>query len=203
MTTGLNGFPLTTQNPVIHMKPDQWINQLNAVTRDFRETFGSLTHEQMNWKPDQHTWSIAQNIDHLITLNESYYPVFEAVRSGTYRTPFIGKLGFIASFLGKTLLQAVQPDRKRKVKTFPVWEPARDAIPAGILIKFEAHQEELKREKQSLEGKKGTVISSPANKNIVYTLEAAFDIILAHEQRHFEQAKEVLTRLPEGAGEAS
>jgi hypothetical protein len=36
-----------------------------------------------------------------------------------------------------------------------------------------------------------TVISSPANRNIVYKLETAFDIIVAHEFRHFEQAKEV------------
>jgi len=43
---------------------------------------------------------------------------------------------------------------------------------------------------------KGTIISSPANKNIVYKLEMAFDIITTHEQRHFEQAKEVLAVLP-------
>ena len=38
----------------------------------------------------------------------------------------------------------------------------------------------------------GVVISSPANKNIVYKLEVAFDIIVSHEQRHLEQAREVL-----------
>ena len=42
---------------------------------------------------------------------------------------------------------------------------------------------------------KGTVISSPANKNIVYKLENAFDIITTHEQRHLEQAREVLADL--------
>jgi hypothetical protein len=38
----------------------------------------------------------------------------------------------------------------------------------------------------------GTIISSPANKNIEYKLETAFDIIVAHEKRHLEQAREVL-----------
>jgi len=38
---------------------------------------------------------------------------------------------------------------------------------------------------------KGTVISSPANKNIVYKLEKAFEILLTHERRHFEQSKEI------------
>lgn len=39
---------------------------------------------------------------------------------------------------------------------------------------------------------KGVVISSPANKNIVYKLDKAFEIIIAHEKRHFEQSKDVL-----------
>jgi len=33
------------------------------------------------------------------------------------------------------------------------------------------------------------VISSPANKYIVYKLENAFDIIINHERRHFKKAK--------------
>ncbi len=37
--------------------------------------------------------------------------------------------------------------------------------------------------------------TSPANKNIIYTLETAFDIIVTHEQRHLAQAKEVLEML--------
>ncbi len=44
----------------------------------------------------------------------------------------------------------------------------------------------------------GVVISSPANKNIVYKLEKAFDIIIIHEQRHLEQAKEVLDKITTG-----
>ena len=39
---------------------------------------------------------------------------------------------------------------------------------------------------------KGVVISSPANKNIVYKLETALDIITTHEKRHFEQARRIL-----------
>jgi hypothetical protein len=32
--------------------------------------------------------------------------------------------------------------------------------------------------------------NSPANRNMVYTLERAFDIIVVHERRHFQQAME-------------
>ena len=79
------------------------------------------------------------------------------------------------------------------MKTFPLWEPSASTIERNILEKFSAHQEELKKWVQSCEDLlvKRRVISSPANKNIVYTLEAAFHIIVAHERRHLNQAKEL------------
>lgn len=178
---------------------EKWLIQIDNTTNDFRRTFGSLTDEQLNWKPNEQTWSIAQNMDHLIVINESYYPIIHAVKNGTYKMPFLGKFGFIVWFLGKALLSAVQPDRKKKSKTFPIWEPSQSRMLTGILEKFEQHHEILKKQIESSEAllEKGAVLSSPANKTIVYKLETAFDIIVAHEQRHFEQAKELLKMLPQ------
>lgn len=181
---------------------DNWIERIDKTTNDFKKAFGSLTDEQMNWKPDKQTWSIAQNMDHLIAINESYYPILKSIRNGNYKTPFLGKFNFITKILGKTLLKAVQPDRKKKTKTFQIWEPTQDEMLTDILKKFERHQEELKLQIENSDDllKGGTVISSPANKNIVYKLETAFDIIVTHEKRHFEQAKEVLQIIPETNG---
>jgi hypothetical protein len=82
------------------------------------------------------------------------------------------------------------------MKTFPLWEPATGDLPANILVQFEAHQASLKQElgKSLMAVDPATVISSPANHFIVYKLETAFDIMLAHEQRHFEQARDVRNR---------
>lgn len=180
------------------METENWTAEINKVTSDFRKAFELLTDEQMNWKPSKQTWSIAQNMDHLIVINESYFPALNSIREGTYKTPFIGKFDLITIFFGKTLLKAVQPDRKKKTKTFPIWEPTQGEILTDILEKFEKHQEELKLQINNSENllNKETVISSPANRNIVYKIEIAFDIIVAHELRHFEQAKEVLKILP-------
>ena len=100
-----------------------WSSQLDIITEIFVADFGTLSAEQLNWKPNSQTWSIAQNIDHLIILNETYYPVLASLKAGTYQTPFMGKIGFMVSFLGKTVLNAVKPDRNKKIKTFPIWEP--------------------------------------------------------------------------------
>ena len=172
----------------------KWTSTLDNITEQFIAQFGTLTNDQMNWKPNPNTWSIAQNLDHLIVVNETYYPVLSALKEGKYKTPFIAKIGFIVSFLGKTVLKAVQPDRQKKMKTFPIWEPNTSKIQEDVLKKFENHQKELKQKIQDAKEliEKGTIISSPANRNIVYKLETAFDIIVSHEQRHLEQAIEVL-----------
>jgi hypothetical protein len=171
-----------------------WTLTIDNITRQFLTEFGTLTNEQMNWKPNSHVWSIAQNLDHLIVVNETYYPVLISLKEGRYKTPFIAKIGFIVSFLGKTVLKAVQPDRQRKMKTFPIWEPNTSKVSDDILIRFENHQNELKQKIEEAKElvEKGAIISSPANRNIIYKLETAFDIIVSHEQRHLEQAKEIL-----------
>jgi hypothetical protein len=171
-----------------------WIKELNVVTQNIEIHFSSLTTEQLNWKPNPTTWSVAQNLDHLIVVNETYYPILASLKEGTYKAPFIASIGFIVSFLGKTVLKAVQPDRKQKMKTFPIWEPSTSSVSNDILKRFEVHQNELKQKIENAKDliEQGVVIASPANKNIVYKLETAFDIIVFHEQRHLEQAKEVL-----------
>lgn len=176
---------------------EDWITKLDGITEQAVSHFGALTIEQLNWRPNATSWSIGQCIDHLIRVNESYYPILSSLSVGTYKTPFMANFGWIVSFFGKMLLNAVQPDRQRKMKTFPIWEPSESKVDGDLLKRFENHQLELKRKIDEAKGLvgKGVIISSPANRTIVYKLETAFDIIVSHEQRHLEQAKEVLSML--------
>ena len=172
---------------------ERWTTQIDKVTNDFKEAFESLTMAELNWKPDPNTWSIAQNLDHLIVINGTYHQKIKSVREGTYKLPFHAKFEFMVSFLGRTVLMAVQPDRKKRMKTFSIWEPAKSDIEDDIWERFEQSQINLKSLILSSSDllEKGIVISSPANNNVVYTLETAFDIIVSHEQRHLEQSLEV------------
>ena len=173
------------------------ISQVDQITDDFKNSFGTLTKQQLNWKPNPHAWSIHQNIEHLIIVNESYYPIIESIRKANYQPPLISKMNFIVSLLGEVILKSVSPDRRKKIKTFPIWEPQTSEINSDILKKFESHQKDLKTliiDSDDLISKKA-VITSPANKNIVYKIETAFEIIVTHEQRHFNQAKDVQNKL--------
>ena len=175
------------------MNTQHWADQIDITTAAFKEKFKGLSADEMNWKPDAKRWSVAQNIHHLIVINQTYYPIIQSFRAGTNQLPWIGKVKFMVNFFGNFILKSVSPDRKNKTKTFPLWEPSKSNIGGDILDRFDKHQAELKELIHScldlLEA--NAVVSSPANKNIVYTLKSAFDIIVAHERRHLEQAKEV------------
>ena len=102
----------------------------------------------------------------------------------------MSRAGFWVNWMGNFILKSVQPDRKQKIRTVAVWEPRTGDIDEGILGQFAVHQERLDQYINELDGAQ-MVISSPASKFIVYTLDKALDIIIAHEKRHLEQAREV------------
>ena len=177
--------------------PD-FIKQLDEITVEFLQAFGHLNEEQLNWKPNSQTWSIAQNIDHLMVINNTYDPIIQNIRNGKYQAPWHAQFDFIVNFFGKTILGAVEPARRKKMKTFPIWEPRQSNIPGNILHQFQKHQVLLKERINSCGDliAKRTIIASPANRIIVYKLETAFEIMIAHERRHFNQAREVLSQIP-------
>jgi hypothetical protein len=168
---------------------------LAEVSRQAEAHFGPLSAEALNWKPAPEVWSVAQNLDHLMVINRSYFPLPEAIRAGQYRAPRWAAWPWAVRFFEKLIYSSVLPDRKRKMKTFPLWEPSASALPADIVSRFLAHQQELIAWMKSCEDlvAAGVVLSSPAKRVIVYRLEKAFEIIATHEQRHLAQALEALS----------
>lgn len=169
------------------------LDRIDRITSDFKLSFGSLDENSMNFKPNPQSWSIAQNIDHLIVINSTYFPTFDALSNGTYSAPLHSKLSFIVKFFGRFVLQSVRPDRKHRIKTFPIWEPSQTQI-NDILKQFIQHQETLKEKISKCENQLGkkVAIASPASNKIVYTIDKALDIICTHEERHLVQALEVM-----------
>jgi len=172
------------------------IDQIDANTKLVQDLFGQFTPEQLNETSGAH-WSIAQNLEHLILINSSYFPIIEQLQQKDYKRPFHGRFQFIVKFLGGFVKQSVEPSRQKKMKTFPVWEPNETIQINDIIEQFKAHHEELKRyvELATPFIQNKTVIHSPASKVIVYELDTVFEIIIQHELRHIEQAKEQLQRI--------
>lgn len=172
----------------------RWTSDLQVLTRAYRERLEDLSARELNWKPAPDAWSVGQILEHLIVTNESYYPEVEALREGRARVPWHGRIGFVTRLIGRLVLKAVEPERRRKVKTFEAWEPSASAVPADIVERFVEHQEGLVRFVRDSADlvREGAVVRSPALPFLVYDLETAFEIVVTHEKRHLNQVDETL-----------
>lgn len=176
---------------------DTWKKRIDKNTRKFVDAFGKLTADELNWKPSEHEWSIAQCIDHIMTTDDNYPPIFEGVKKGTYKAGWTKIIPGYANMMGKMVLKGSSPGDSKKYKTYPVFEPKRSNINEGIIEEFKKNQEDFKSSLELIRDidLRKTVISSPVNKVAVYSLFHAGEIIVAHQERHFEQAMRVLERL--------
>src|SRR4051794_28121788 len=100
-----------------------WHREIENIANDFVNRFGTLSTEELNWKPNSQSWSIAQNIDHLIRVNETYFLIVAAIENDNYKVPFIARFSFVTNFFGKFILKVVEPERRKKIKTFSIWQP--------------------------------------------------------------------------------
>jgi hypothetical protein len=177
-------------------KIENWLQRIDQHSERVNMLFGKLSDVELNKQSSAKEWSIAQNLQHLMVINGTYLPAIEEIRAGRQKLGFFGKIAFLRKFFGKIILGSVQPNRKRKMKTFPVWEPEHISVGGNLIEAFLKHQEVLKNMISDSEDLllKNTAIASPANKNIVYSLQDAFEIIVSHEERHINQAAEILTK---------
>ena len=161
----------------------------NAIT-----TFGNLSAPQLNWKPAEKSWSVAQCFDHLITVHSQYFPLFERMAAGDLRRSFWEKASPLSGFFGRFLIKAVRPDNPKKVKTTAKAQPSTSEIDGAIIERFAEHQtqmiDHLRDLPRDIDTTK-TIITSPLLGFVTYNLDDCFTVLETHCKRHFGQAKRV------------
>ena len=122
-----------------------WFNRLDAVTKHVENEFGSLSHEQLNWKLAVENWSITEVLEHLNMVNASYEQIFTDAANGTSDMGFTSKIGIVVNFHGDMIYKSVEPTRAKRMKTFPVWEPEHSDISSEVISTFKNKQEAIKK----------------------------------------------------------
>ncbi|TVP51680.1 MAG: DinB family protein [Mongoliibacter sp.] len=173
-----------------------WIEELEKVNEETKSTFGDISDDTLNKRPNPSKWSVAENFHHLIKVNESYFPLFIKLQNNSFQAPFIAKFSFFSRLFGNMIFQSVSDGGKKKVKTFPAWEPESNTY-QNTISDFLLHQKMLAEKIREMQPfvEQNTIIHSPVNRLIVYPLPQALDIIVAHEWRHLDQAKQALKSL--------
>jgi hypothetical protein len=172
---------------------DSLVSQADTIANDARTVFGGLTKVQLNWKPGDERWSVAQCFDHLITTNSGYLPIIDDVLKGQKKSSVWQKLPLLSGLWAKMLIKSLDPKQPRKMKAPKRFEPAQSDISGSIIHDFATQQSQLTekiRATANLDLER-IVITSPAASFVTYSLMDAYRIIVVHERRHFQQAQRV------------
>ena len=170
------------------------VSEAESIAVEAQRTFGTLSGAQLNWKPGADAWSAAQCFDHLIRINETYFPSLRGIHERGYTPGWRDKVPFLSRAIGSLVLKAVQPEAARKLRAAVHVRPSSSALDDGIIARFVAHQHEVVAHMQRTAGRgdlQQMVIVSPVASAAFYTVLDAFRIIVAHERRHMAQASRV------------
>lgn len=167
---------------------------LDEIADAAMETFGRLDARQLNWRPDVAQWSVAQCFEHLVTANDLMSKAARtALDEGAPRSVWQRLPGW-AAMLGPMMVRSQAPGGTRKYKAPSRARPAASEIDAGIVQRFADQQRETARWVRALDHEKArrTVRASPFLKIITYSVPDGFRLMVAHDHRHFEQARRVM-----------
>ncbi|MBX2976067.1 MAG: DinB family protein [Ignavibacteriaceae bacterium] len=152
----------------------------------------SLTPNQLNWKPSDAEWSIAECLQHLFTTNEYYLNLFQTLKVNSSEL-VSDEYEFKHRFIGKYILDGVKPNNSRKIKTSKNFNPSFSSVQKEILVKLTSQTEKIFSSVTNLKNINfmTTSIRSPFLKIIKYNLGDTFLIVFYHMLRHFGQIDRV------------
>lgn len=177
---------------------DQLIQDTQLVKEDVLAMSG-LSLDILRRQPEDDRWSVLQCLEHLNISDEHYLIQFDrklnkAAKSNSHK--------FSPGILGKVFYKMMKPkengDIPSPMKTFEKFQPAVN-IQLDTLEKFVSDQDVLisyleKARELDLNKNK---ISSAIGSIIMFKLGDAFRFLIAHNQRHVVQMKNVLKAIGE------
>jgi hypothetical protein len=153
------------------------------------EKFLSLSYRQLNWRPAENRWSVAECFEHLVRTNEKYIPAFQKYLSDGNSRP---EIAFRHSLIGKLILRSVIPDNKKKFKTRSAFNPFGSTINGSIVNDYlEQHKKMCEAVKNLDHSKFDVKITSPFSGLVKYKIGDSLIIIANHDLRHLNQAEQV------------
>lgn len=171
---------------------DEVTSEMRIVGEDALRSFGQLSNEQLNWKPSEKGWSVAQCLDHLIRSNVEFDDDWPKLHAGHRPSSFVEKWSPLTGFWGRFLIKTLSNDAKKSKAPSKAIVPPSE-IENGIVDRFVENVEITNKNIAGCEGLdlKKTILTSPFLGIVTYNLDDAFSILVEHTKRHIRQAKRV------------
>jgi hypothetical protein len=169
---------------------------LHEVARDAQSTFGGLSVKELNWKPDAASWSVAQCFEHLVTGNDL---LVDAARRAVSNGPssIWQRMPILPGVFGRLLVQTQGPKVTRKYVAPAKAQPVSSEVPGDIIQRFVDQHEATRRWLETIDQRAAerAILISPFVSFITYSVMDGVRLMVAHDRRHFEQARRVLALL--------
>ena len=174
---------------------DTFRQSFEGIADEANALAGSLRDDQFNWVPPSGGWSVSQCIEHLNATARAYLPnldegIAEAIRRGLY-----GEGPFRYNWLGRTFVQTQEPTSKRKYRAAKAFLPPPTRPRPESMAAFRAYQVQFidrLRQANGLDLARARV-RSPVLTWLRLPLGSGFALMVAHERRHLQQARAVLS----------
>ena len=150
----------------------------------------SLSAEQLNWKPNDTSWSIAQCLEHLIISDGLRINIIEKKIHDNFKSGGWEKINPLKKFWGSMLITQTQEKVKKKIKAPRLFQPPENKATDNIFARFNIHHDKIFLQiKNCLDADLDEVyVISPISDLVSYSLRNAITIITGHERRHINQA---------------
>ena len=167
---------------------------LDDIARETASTFGGLDASQLNWRPAEAQWSIGQCFEHLLTANALTLRAAEHALSNAPSSIW-QRVPLLPALFGPALIRSQAPETTRKYKAPTKARPPASEIPLDILERFAEQQRTVATWVGTLSEEKATstIMVSPFIGFIAYSVADGARLLVAHDHRHFEQARRVLS----------
>lgn len=179
------------------MKPQPFLQQLRTQTQELLTTlstgFEPRTAPALQFKPTPTSWSVLECLEHLNRYSRFYNPALRKALATKSAARPDAEVGF--SWLGRKSYELVRPENRKLQKTLKHMNPSQSTLnPAAVLAEFRQHQEallELLAQAENADlNRKGVPVEF--FRLLKLRLGEALLFVVAHQQRHVQQAQRAL-----------
>ena len=154
---------------------------------------GDLDAAQLNWKPSGDQWSIAQCLEHLVVVADRYTENIGRAIERAHDKNLHASADDPRprrTVIGALILLAVEPTAKRTMSSPKIFDPGWSQISDDVLNRFVQSHESIAELMSQCDGLdlNRIKLSSPVSLLLRINVADAFEIIVAHAERHLNQA---------------
>lgn len=176
---------------------DEFRKQFELLSAEADALVSPLSDAQFSWRPAPESWSVAHCIDHLNATARAYLPVLDEGIADAMRRGLYNPGPYTYNWIGRCVVWSMEPPVRLRMKAPQGFQPAPSRPRHDIMAAFRAYQVQYidrLRQASGLDLARARV-ASPVLRWLRVPLGSAFALTLAHERRHLEQARGVVSRM--------